>query len=256
MSPVQVEDWIALIDVACQQASTDGVDVILDQAGMAAPLLPSVLSVQPAMPWHSLFTGLPEEALADVGPLLVRIDLAQPFQRHWLIGLLRSLPLDSQPLMLISQWPFEALATHLTQCLDARNGRFSGLLRYYDPRVFAVLFSHVLRAEQQQPWLRPALLWSWLDRDGTPQHLTGCSDTPQSPQPFGATELSTRQLGMLSCVSDVARMLKRRGHSLPVEQGDEQRFQLCYAAMLQACEERLSLDCEREAFVCEQVRNA
>ena len=158
---------------SCATASITCLDIIIDQAGSDAPLLPSVLSVEPSLPWYSLFTGLPEAGAEDLAPLLVRVDLAQPLQRHWLIGLMHELDGRSQLLALASLWPFQALAEHLGRCLEARNGGCLGLLRYYDPRLFPLLFSHVLQPDQQQPWLRPAVFWSWLDRDGVPQRLLG-----------------------------------------------------------------------------------
>jgi hypothetical protein len=252
MTPAQVDTWLALLDASCAQAETSSLDIIVDQAGLSVPLLPSVLSVQPSLPWYSLFTGLPEEGVGDVGPLLVRVDLSLMLQRQWLIGLLHTLALDSQPLVLASQWPFQTLARHLGQCLEAVNGGSVGLLRYYDPCIFPVLFSHVLQADQQQPWLRPALFWSWLDRDAKPRWLLGTSEIPLSPDKAMPIELSDVQLDVLGCVSDATRLMKHRGSELPPGWSAEHTFQACYAAMLQASQDGLTLDADREAFTLDQ----
>lgn len=173
MTAQHLDTWLGLLQSACEQADTRYLYVIVDQAGSEVPLLPSVVSVEPPLAWYSLFSGLPEEGAEDLAPLLVRVELAQPLQRQWLLGVMHATDGHSQLLVLASTWPFAVLAEHLGHCMEARNGGRLGLLRYYDPRLFPLLFSHVLQPEQQQPWLHPALFWSWLDRDSAPQHLLG-----------------------------------------------------------------------------------
>lgn len=256
MTAAHISTWLGLLEASCTEVSTTCLDIIIDQAGSDAPLLPSVLSVQPSLPWYSLFTGLPEAGAEDLAPLLVRVDLAQPLQRHWLIGLMHELDGRSQLLVLASLWPFQALAEHLGRCLEARNGGCLGLLRYYDPRLFPLLFSHVLKPDQQQLWLRPAMFWSWLDRDGAPQRLLGAPDTPESPDGFSPIELSDSQVDTLSCASDATLAMKSLRYALPSGWGTEQRFQACYAAMLEATRAGLLLKPEREAFTFDRLRNA
>ncbi|MNQ61664.1 hypothetical protein D3C85_759850 [compost metagenome] len=168
--------WLDLLESSCARVSITCLDIIVDQAGSKSPLLPSILSVEPPLPWFSLFSGLPEAGAEELAPLLLRVDLTQPLQRHWLLGLMHDLDASSQLLILASRWPFQDLAHYLGRCLEARNGGYLGLLRYYDPRVFPLLFSHVLHPEQQQQLLRPAVFWSWLDRDGMFQRLSGGAD--------------------------------------------------------------------------------
>ena len=126
MSAVPRNTWIELLEVSCSQVSVTCLDIIIDQAGSDSPLLPSVLSVEPALPWYSLFTGLPEAGADELAPLLVRVDLAQPLQRQWLVGLVQALNGRSQLLVLGSLWPFQALAEHLGRCLEVRNGGYLG----------------------------------------------------------------------------------------------------------------------------------
>ena len=256
MTAAHISTWLSLLEAACANVSTTCLDIIIDQAGSDVPLLPSVLSVQPSLPWYSLFTGLPEAGADDLAPLLVRVDLAQPLQRHWLIGLMHELDGRAQLLALASLWPFQALAEHLGRCLEARNGGCLGLLRYYDPRLFPLLFSHVLQPDQQQLLLRPAVFWSWLDRDGVPQRLLGAIDTPESPDTFSVIELSDSQVDTLDCASDATLAMKSLRHALPSGWGAEQHFQACYAAMLEATQAGLLLKPEREAFTRNRLRNA
>ncbi|KPN90926.1 DUF4123 domain-containing protein [Pseudomonas nunensis] len=255
MSAITRGAWIELLEVSCAQVSVNCLDIIIDQAGMDLPLLPSVLSVEPALSWHSLFTGLPEAGAEELAPLLVRVDLAQPLQRLWLLGLAQALDGRSQLLVLASHWPFEALAEHLGRCLEARNGGYLGLLRYYDPRLFPLLFSHVLDPEQQQRFLHPAVFWSWLDRDGLPQRLLGAPDTPEWPGDFIAIELSDSQLETLSCASDATAAMVSLADALPSEWSAEQRFQACYAGMLDATQAELLLMPQREAYTRDKLHH-
>ncbi|MGH8383842.1 DUF4123 domain-containing protein [Pseudomonas sp.] len=247
--------WLGLLQSACEQADTRYLYVIIDQAGSEVPLLPSVLSVEPPLAWYSLFSGLPEEGAEDLAPLLVRVELAQPLQRQWLLGLMHATDGHSQLLVLASTWPFAVLAEHLGQCMEARNGGRLGLLRYYDPRLFPLLFSHVLQPEQQQPWLHPALFWSWLDRDGAPQHLLGAAQIPTVADAHSPVELSDSQVDTLACAADASAALASLSTAFPSKWGVEQRFQACYRAMLDASQAGLLLNAQREAYTLEQVRH-
>ncbi|QXN52323.1 DUF4123 domain-containing protein [Pseudomonas fluorescens] len=251
-----VNTWIERLESSCADASITYLDVIIDQAGSPRPLLPSVLSVEPALPWRSLFSGLPEEGAEDLAPLLVRVDLSQPLQRLWFVGLVQSLKSQSQLLVLASLWPFETLAAHLVRCLEARNGGCLGLLRYYDPRLFPLLFSHVLEPEQQRDLLSPAVFWSWLDRDGLPGRLVGAADSPPDPEDFSHIELSDSQLETLGCASDATLAIKSLAAAIPPHLSAEQRFQVCYAAMLDATQRGLFLDADRQAYTLSKVYEA
>jgi hypothetical protein len=256
MSATHVSAWLDLLEFSCDRVSITCLDIIIDQAGSDAPLLPGVLSVEPALPWYSLFTGLPESGADDLAPLLVRVDLSQPLQRHWLVGLLQALDGRSQLLVLGSRWPFQTLAEHLRRCLEARNGGYLGLLRYYDPRLFPLLLSQVLEPEQQQPLLHPAVFWSWLDRDGLPKRLLGTAHTPESADDFTPIELSDRQVETLNCASDATMAMASLADALPTQWSAEQQFQACYAAMLEATEAGLLLAPQREAHTLERLRSA
>lgn len=248
--------WLDLLETSCVQASTPCLDIIIDQAGSDAPLLPRVLSVEPALPWYSLFTGLPEAGADELAPLLVRVDLAQPLQRQWLMGLMQALSGRSQLLVLTSHWPFQQLAEHLGRCLEARNGGYLGLLRYYDPRVFPLLFSHVLEPDQQEMLLGPAMFWSWLDREGAPKRISGRAERPERFDRFSPVELSDAQLDVLCCASDATLAMEHLSEAFPPEWSVEQRFQFCYAAMIDATEAGLLLAPQREAFIRERLCNA
>lgn len=246
--------WLDLLQRTCEQARTSHLHVIIDQAGCELPIRPSVASVDPPLDWYSLFSGLPEEGAEDLAPLLVRVDLTQPLQRRWLLGLLNATHGLPVVLTLASAWPFAVLAKHLGGCIEALNGGRLGLLRYYDPRLFPLLFSHVLTPEQQQPWLQPASFWSWLDRDGLPQHLLGAAQSPVIEGPFIPLELSDNQIDVLCCASDATAAMANLAAEFPGEWGGEQRFRACYSGMLAASAAGLLTATQREAHTLEQLR--
>lgn len=248
-----LESWLALLERGCASAGITHLDLIIDQAGGDRPLLSSVLGVEPALLWHSLFDGLPEAGAQQLAPLLVRVDLTQPLQRQWLLSLMQACDGQSQLLALVCNWPFSTLANHLGQGMQAYNGGRLGLLRFYDPRLFPVLFSHVLQEQQQELWLRPAQFWSWLDRDGVPQHLPGTAQVPGSAHENGPIELSDGQVDILCCASDATLAMARLIDAFPCEWGQERRFEVCYRGILDANAAGLLLDEEREAFICEQL---
>lgn len=249
MTTTHVKQWLDLLEGSCAEVPTTCLDIIIDQAGSRLPLLPSVLSIEPALPWQSLFEGLPEEGARDLAPILVRVDLAKPLQRQWLLGLMHALRHSSQLLTLGSRWVFPQLAHYLTRCLVASHRGTQGLLRYYDPRVFPLLFSHVLAADQQQQLLRPAMFWSWLNRDGRPQHLSGSSDLAFSPEDFRPIELSDSQVSRLSCGTDAAEAVATLVDVIPEKWGEEQRFQTCYTALLEATANKVLAADQRAAYV-------
>lgn len=253
MSTPDAGAWLDLLQRCCAQVPTRFLHVIIDQAGRDTPLLASVQSVEPPIGWHSLYTGLPEESAEDLAPLLLRIDLEKPLQQLWLAGLMQELYGQDMLLALISPWPFHALAAHLSACLQASQGGASGLLRYYDPRVFALLFSHVLRPEQQQRWRQPAFIWSWLDRDGKPRHLPGAPTMIANSEALSPTELSDTQVETLDCASDAKLALDALGAELPGIWSAERRFQACYAAMLEATQQGLIADSQRLAFARDRL---
>lgn len=254
MTTAHISTWLGVLEASCAQVSTTFLDIIVDQAGSEAPLLPSVLSIEPPIPWYSLFTGLPEEGADDLAPLLLRIDLAQPLQRQWLIGLMHDLNGRSQLLVLASLWPFQVLAEYLGRCLEVRNGGYLGLLRYYDPRVFPLLFSHVMESDQQQVLLHPVIFWSWLDRDNAPKRLMGLAAMPEGGHSSIPIELSDSQVETLSCASDATVAMVSLSEALPFGWGAERRFQHCYTSMIQATRAGLLVASQREAYTLEAVR--
>jgi hypothetical protein len=244
MIATHIDTWFKLLEDSCVDAAISSIDLIIDQARNADFLLRSVLSVEPPLLWHPLFSGLAEEGDDDLMPLQVRVDLAQPLQRFWLINLIEHYQNNLPLLLLASRWPFETLAEHFGACAEARHGNDLGLFRFYSARLLPQLLSHVLDPEQQQLLLRPVVFWSWLDRDGAPQYLPGEDTAPAHPEAPGPIVLDDLQMAALRCAGEASQLVD----NLPRTSNAEQRFQTCFAALLEACQAGLLLKPERAAF--------
>jgi hypothetical protein len=230
MKDTRIHAWLATLEGSCAQLDINHLDVILDQADRAT-LLPSIQSVQPPIPWYSLYSGLPEEGALEVAPLLVRIDLANRLQRFWLAELMGELECQSRMLVLASHWQFETLAEYLVRCGECRYRGALGIFRFYDPRLFPLLFSDVLDAEQQQLWRRPAEFWSWLDRDGNAQRVSGEGGLPVNLDDFVPVELSFSQMDVFHCASAANKALSNPACELSVGWSAEQRFESYFSAL-------------------------
>ncbi|SDJ38839.1 protein of unknown function [Pseudomonas delhiensis] len=248
--------WLALLEAACADVPTRYLDLIIDQAACDRPLIPAIQALHPPLPWRSLFSGLPEASAEDLAPLLLRVDLQHPLQRHWLHGLLNELAGRPRVLALVSTWPFDTLADYLGRCLEARNGGRLGLLRYYDPRLFPLLIGEVLTPEQQRQLLRPAVFWSWADHDGVPRRLLGHGAPEESARDFSLIELSDEQVDTLLCASDATCALARLPAEAKAGRCAEECFQLAYAAMREASAAGLLADEQREKLVRQRLAQA
>ncbi|OLS62623.1 DUF4123 domain-containing protein [Pseudomonas putida] len=253
MSTTRTDPWLELLESAVARMPHNHLDLLIDQAGCNAPLLEGIRQSAASVPWCRLFEALPEAGIAHVGPLLVRIDLGQPLQRLWLEELIGVFGKESRLLALVSTWPFERLASYLGQCLEARSAGRVGLLRYYDPRLLPLLLGQVLDTEQQRQLLRPAVFWSWLDRDGRPRQHSGTAEHTEGFHQFHMIELSDAQLDLLHCASDAHDALSELSDALPREWSAERRFQACYAAMREASDAGLMADTQRQAFVLDRI---
>ena len=102
--------WLEQITDMVAAAGLNHVDVLIDQANCDLAILPGLALMEPAMPWFSLFSGLPEEALLEQAPLLIRISLDEWRHKSWLGELVEHLAPQSRLLVLLSPLPFESLA--------------------------------------------------------------------------------------------------------------------------------------------------
>lgn len=229
-------EWQKQIEHVCVTSDIPRVDLLLDQSDWNHCAIPALKQIRPEIPWHSLFSGTPEENLLEQAPLLIRLDLAHWQHRAWLEQLLTHCATDARLLVAISPLPFDALSQALQALSQMKWGGQPGLLRFYDPRVFPLLISSILSDEQRIQFLLPVSYWTWLDRDDEPQWRRGASqargniDTP----PF--VELNDEQGDLIGCISDAQQMLNS-GEFDHLESSKEERFALLYRLAVQAGKE-------------------
>ncbi|MFF7710194.1 DUF4123 domain-containing protein [Pseudomonas sp. NPDC007930] len=224
--------WLAQLTAVAEENHLGHFDLLLDQTGLAMPAVPGLCHIDPPMPWHSLFTGSPEQHLLDSAPLLMRIDLGHWRHIDWAEQLIEHCGPEARLLALLSPLPFSALATALSALAQAALGGQRALLRYYDPRVFPELMGHILAPAQRECFLATAWYWSWLDRDGVGQWLRGNYAGERGPvgPPMA---ISDEQLELIGCISEAEPLLALPGLQCLAE-GAEQRFQRLYRYALQA----------------------
>ncbi len=245
MTPESIAAWLDELYQCCAAQPATSLYLIIDQALDAAPLAPGISSF---VSCHSLFTGLPEEDAVHLAPLLIQVDRNSPLVRLWLSSLMAERDPRTCMVALVSKWNLQALGAYLSRCLEASNGGQTGILRFYDPRLFPLLFSHVLTPAQQQPLLSPAVSWNWLDRDGLRQQMEGLDEPPMYSDELVPPELTDTQMETLACASDAAVLTQDQLAAFPADHSLEYRFQTCYAAMLEATRIGLILPTQRDAF--------
>lgn len=189
------QTWLGLLCEQTEQAHLQHFDLLVDSSNLHYPLLSRLAELGQTPEMAKLLQGTPEEAIAANGPLLLRVGLDQQL---WLNELLASRNAHQHLLALLSPWPFAALASHLSHCTQAEwnDGRSSGLLRFYDPRVL-VATSEAL--DPQQMWFHaPVIAWYWQDRDRQPRSLAGnLRRQSELPSPLPPLRLKRQQVASL-----------------------------------------------------------
>ena len=239
--------WIEEVAGTCRAFGTDYLHVIIDQAGVNFSVIPALNSL--SVEWQSLFHGLPEVFIVDDAPLVARFTLDDHEQMRWLQDISQQLAIQAPLLLFCTYWPFSALANWLTQCMDILQEGRSGILRFYDTRVFPLLFTHILSDEQQEPLMRPALFWAWQDLDGQAKGIKGSGLPPERDEKAPTIDLSDRQLEHLMCISDVIVMLSHCAPPAGMFDSRQSLFSACYQGMVEATRQDLLLDDAREDWV-------
>ncbi|CAM3298697.1 protein of unknown function [Pseudomonas gessardii] len=232
-TPIQWQEQIANV---CTHIGIQQVDLLLDQAGWGNRAVPALEMLTPKAPWFSLFTGTPEQNLLDQAPLLMRLDLTQWRHMAWLEELVEHAT-DGRLMVVISSLPFEVLSKALQGFSQLAWGGQTGLLRYYDSRIFPLLMSSILIDQQRAEFMQVASYWGWLDRDNQQQWLQGTGLTHQSNiqvSPF--VELNDQQFDQIDCISDAQQLLNDKSFDF-LDKSQEQRFALFYSLAVQASQE-------------------
>jgi hypothetical protein len=243
--PEQNISWMEQIETLCAGADQRHVDVIVDQAGWSMSVLPALNRMKPPMPWYSLFTNTPEEALLDDAPILMRFALDDWAQKMWLEELLNEVAPLSRLILLISPLPFETLSVRLRGLSQLEWGGQTGTLRYFDPRVLRTLLIHVLNEPQRDQFLCIAWFWGWLDRDK--QRALGVGTYRGDrvlPEMKTCIELTDAQYDRMGCIGDAQKYVGELHCNWP-EISRERIFSGCYQLACKASDENYfgSLQC-------------
>lgn len=242
--------WIDQVAESCRTSGIDYLDVIIDQAGLDFSVIPALNAL--ALEWQSLYQGLPEEFIVDDAPLIVRVSLDDALQLQWLREISQEMATQVPLLLICSPWTLSNLSVWLTQCMDILQEGRGGILRFYDTRIFPLLFTHVLSEEQQQSLLRPALFWAWQDMDGKSRGMEGAGTPRIRGEKSKKINLSDRQLEYLSCVSDVIEMLGHRAPPAEAYTSHQALFSDCYQGMVDATNQGIIPDDARQKWVIAQ----
>ncbi len=193
------------------------IDVLVDATGLDDyPLLAEHARQSDPPALFKLLEQTPEAALADEGPLLLRLEDGHA---AWLDELLERIDCRRHLMLLFSPWPLPRLGEHLRSCTQAEwnQGRSSGVLRFYEPGLFMAV-SDMLDPRQSRYLHAPVSSWHWLDRDGRPRALAGHYQAHETPPLQAALRLEAHQVAALRAWSE-AEAYRREYFVLPREHG-------------------------------------
>lgn len=193
-------EWLADLQAQARHHKLSWLDLLVDVTGLEHSLYASLqqLPQTPQQAW--LLEHTPEAGLARQGPLLLRLDCDDPQQWAWLEAQTHSLHQQQRLLFLLSAWPFDTLTRHLRHCTQAEwdQGRQTGLLRYYDPRLILAVCETLSPA--QGDWFQATVIsWHWIDRDGSARQHPGRPrrTAAELPEPLPPLRLDNAQIAML-----------------------------------------------------------
>lgn len=206
--------WKQQAESLCSNAGLDYIDVLVDQAGTDQPLQTALKKLSPGVKWFELFEGTPEGGTLEYSPVVMRLHFAVTRQRMWLEQLLEHFAGTPRLTLLISPLAFDLLCRHLQALSQVHWEEQTGLLRYYDNRIFLPLMQHVLTPEQQTAFTDIALFWSWRDRDGEIVWKTGtfspANELSEAPE---MNRVDDVQVELMGCLGDAENLMKQRTRS-------------------------------------------
>ena len=228
------KQWLGQLEALCGAAQLPHVDVLVDQAGWGTSVLPTLAVIHPPVPWFSLFSDTPEEALLDNAPILMRLDLREWRHKAWLEELAGALWETARLMVVISPLAFTYLGSSLRWLSQFEWAGEKGLLRFYDSRIWPTLLDPILAPADRERFLRLALYWGWVDRDRQACWLPG-SFLPGQPLPEKEPplQLTDAQLSQLGCIGDAQMLLPQAQERFP-EFTVEACFETCYRVALTA----------------------
>lgn len=248
-------EWQAQLHEQSLRHGLRHLDLLVNATSLVYELEASLSTLREPPVIAHLLHGTPEHELASQGPILLRLNWDIESHQAWLAAFLAIVHRDARVIALHSHWPFPALADHLRHCTQAEwnQGRASGLLRYWEPRLFLAT-SEMLSPLQTKWFHAPAIGWQWLDRDGKTTWLAGHpARASEMPQPLPALSLSNEQVSLMVAWTS-AEMFRQERFIQPHDYGLTQQETLTrhlVHAQLAANRENLHDLDQRDTFMCE-----
>lgn len=245
--------WLMHLREQALKQGLPHLDLLINATSLSYPLAPALAALLPQPETARLLEKTQEHALADQGPVLVRLRWDEPGQTAWLTEFLAQVHRQSRVLVLLNQWRFDELTGHLRHYSQAawNQGKSSGLLRYWEPRVFLAC-CETLNPAQSQLFHAPAITWHWIDRDGKANHLPGHpSHSGELPSPLPHLELSNEQVAQIVAWTS-AELFRQEGFIQPQDYGlalQESLMRHLVHAQLAANREQLHDLDQREVFI-------
>ncbi|MDU9024601.1 DUF4123 domain-containing protein [Pseudomonas corrugata] len=241
MSPTALQ-WLQHLYAQAKACGLTHVDLLINCALFDYPLLQRLDELAPSPRYRLLLRDSPERAFADQGPVLVRVLLFDAVQQLWLKDFIQMCYRHSRVLALFSRWSFDALGERLGRCTQAEwdQGHKSGVLRYYDTRLFRLL-CELLDPDQLRMLHEGVINWQWIDRDGKACQMAGF-DVRQRDVGQGAPvlRLSDEQIAEVGVLSDAQQWCARQ-EILPGPYG----FDSFETFIHQAFRVHVDADCQR-----------
>ncbi|MBD0684038.1 DUF4123 domain-containing protein [Pseudomonas sp. PSB18] len=205
--------WLQHLYAQAKACGLTHVDLLINCALFNYPLLRQLNELAPSPRYRLLLQDSPERAFADQGPVLVRVLLFNTVQKAWLTDFIQVCYRHSRVLALFSRWSFDALGERLGRCTQAEwdQGHKSGVLRYYDTRLFRLL-CELLDPDQLKMLHEGVISWQWIDRDGQVCQMAGF-DVRQRDVGRGAPvlRLSDEQVTEVGALGDAQQWCVRQG---------------------------------------------
>ena len=227
--------WVEKLQSMSAQAKNTYIDIIIDQAGLPQSFIPALKMLGDDIKWFSLFTNMPEEVFIQDSPLLIRFNWDNDVHVIYLTEILAHYYHSSRILVAISLLPFDSLARFLHALVEFKWENQTGILRFYDPRIFPELIKFVLSDEEGRYFSQLAYMWNWIDKDGEMSWLKGDFFTDVEKQTPPTLTIDSKQITKIGCISDAIKLMSLAAFDNP-HLTREENFALLYSLSVQAYE--------------------
>lgn len=235
MTKQLVDLWLEKLRSMSAQAQSTHIDIIIDQAGLQQSLIPALNMLGDDIKWFSLFTDMPEEVFIEDSPLLIRFKWDNDSHVIFLTEILAHYYHSSRILVAITLLPFDTLTKFLHALVEFKWENQTGILRFYDSRIFPELIKHILNEDEGRYFSQLVYMWNWIDKDGEMRWLQGDFFTDVEKQTPPTLTLDSNQLTKIGCISDAVRLMFLSDFENPYLTREE-NFDLLYTLTLQAYE--------------------